>query len=99
MADAQLSPEDGATLTEAEHERWAKAGWELRKHYPVGAYLPVGQMDGDCKACGHAWPCPPWQAFIAAEMAFKYCGRGPCWLEAGHDGPCRPQPISRDVTQ
>lgn len=28
------------------------------KHRPVGAYLPVGQLDGDC-ACGRgAYPCP-----------------------------------------
>lgn len=29
----------------------------FRKHSPAGAYLPVGQLDGDCRECGHAWPC------------------------------------------
>ena len=30
----------------------------FRKHHPVGAYLPVGQLDGDCRGCGAEWPCP-----------------------------------------
>lgn len=26
-------------------------------HHPVGAYYPVGQLDGDC-SCGRGpWPC------------------------------------------
>jgi hypothetical protein len=29
-----------------------------QRHFPVGAYLPVGQLEGDC-ACGNgAYPCP-----------------------------------------
>ena len=32
--------------------------WRLfRRHHPAGAYLPVGQLDGDCRDCGEAWPC------------------------------------------
>lgn len=28
-----------------------------RAHHPVGAYLPIGQLDGDC-SCGRGpWPC------------------------------------------
>lgn len=28
-----------------------------RDHHPVGAYYPVGQLDGDC-SCGRGpWPC------------------------------------------
>src|SRR3954471_5897327 len=30
----------------------------FRAHAPAGAYLPVGQLDGDCRECGAAWPCP-----------------------------------------
>jgi hypothetical protein len=34
------------------------ANWDVfRKHVPVGAYLPIGQLDGDCRMCGEAWPC------------------------------------------
>jgi hypothetical protein len=29
----------------------------FRAHHPVGAYLPVGQLDGDCKCGRGAWPC------------------------------------------
>jgi hypothetical protein len=35
------------------HESWKV----FRAHHPVGAYLPVGQLDGDCHNCGGAWPC------------------------------------------
>lgn len=32
--------------------------WTLfQKHSPKGAYLPVGQLDGDCGECGVSWPC------------------------------------------
>lgn len=28
-----------------------------KAHHPVGAYLPTGQLDGDC-SCGRGeWPC------------------------------------------
>lgn len=30
----------------------------LDLHRAVGAYLPTGQMDGDCKECHVPWPCP-----------------------------------------
>lgn len=34
------------------------ADWRLLKdHHPVGAYLPVGQLDGDCSCGRGAWPC------------------------------------------
>lgn len=40
--------------------------WLLfRHHHPVGAYLPVGQMDGDCHECGGAWPCEPVRKVLA----------------------------------
>lgn len=29
----------------------------FRRHRPVGAYLPVGQLDGDCSCGRGAWPC------------------------------------------
>ena len=29
----------------------------LRAHPPTGEYLPIGQHDGDCAACGQEWPC------------------------------------------
>jgi hypothetical protein len=34
------------------------ADWPAFKaHHPVGAYLPVGQLDGDCRCGRGAWPC------------------------------------------
>ena len=27
-------------------------------HGPVGAYLPIGQLEGDRCKCGNEWPCP-----------------------------------------
>ena len=36
-----------------------------RKHRPVGAYLPVGQLDGDCQCGQGAWPCPDFLAAYA----------------------------------
>lgn len=30
---------------------------ENNAHHPVGAYLPVGQLDGDCSCGRGAWPC------------------------------------------
>jgi hypothetical protein len=37
----------------------------LRNHHPVGAYHPVGQLDGDC-ACGDGtWPCSTIHAALA----------------------------------
>ncbi len=29
----------------------------FRQHHPVGAYFPIGQVDGDCRICKTAWPC------------------------------------------
>jgi hypothetical protein len=38
----------------------------LRHHYPAGPYLPIGQLDGDCKqGCG-AWPCEQADKALAA---------------------------------
>lgn len=48
---------DAVTLTDAEHEALGQAFWYVRKHRIVGAYYPVGQMDGDCRECGEQWPC------------------------------------------
>jgi hypothetical protein len=32
--------------------------WRLiRAHHPVGEYLPIGQMDGDCRCGAGLWPC------------------------------------------
>jgi len=40
--------------------------WQVfREHRPVGAYLPIGQMDGDCKCGRGAWPCPAVLAVLA----------------------------------
>jgi len=34
--------------------------WDVfRNHHPVGAYLPIGQLDGDCSVCHEMWPCAP----------------------------------------
>lgn len=42
----------------------------FRQHVPTGAYLPTGHLDGDCRACGTTWPCPPVQdALAAARMS------------------------------
>ena len=30
---------------------------QTRHHKPVGAYLPVGQLDGDCSCGKGTWPC------------------------------------------
>jgi hypothetical protein len=38
-------------------EGFPDAFWILRKHHPVGAYYPVGQLDGDCKCGRGEWPC------------------------------------------
>lgn len=33
--------------------------WKVfMSHRPIGTYLPHGQLDGDCRDCGDAWPCP-----------------------------------------
>lgn len=32
--------------------------WKVfKEHRPIGAYLPLGQLDGDCKGCNEEWPC------------------------------------------
>jgi len=52
LADALVQ-----TAGETVLERLA-ADWHLlRNHHPVGAYLPVGQLDGDCWCGRGAWPC------------------------------------------
>ena len=28
-----------------------------KKHHPVGAYFPLGQLDGDCSCGDGEWPC------------------------------------------
>lgn len=39
----------------------------FRKHVSVGAYLPVGQLDGDCRECGVEWPCEPILSITSQE--------------------------------
>jgi hypothetical protein len=47
-------------LTEALHDQWRV----FKRHRPVGAYLPVGQLDGDC-SCGRGeWPCAELMAVL-----------------------------------
>lgn len=29
-----------------------------KQHHPVGAYYPIGQLDGDCSCGRGVWPCP-----------------------------------------
>jgi hypothetical protein len=41
---------------------------DLRIHVPVGAYLPAGQMDGDCRECHVPWPCPTAASRLAAML-------------------------------
>lgn len=43
------------TIAAALREHWAV----FRTHRPVGAYFPLGQLDGDCATCGVEWPCDP----------------------------------------
>jgi hypothetical protein len=67
----------GGEVDVALAEMMARQWVTFRKHRPAGAYLPVGQLDGDCHECGNAWPCPavelilsPWLARLeAAESA------------------------------
>lgn len=46
------------------HEDWRT----FKKHVPAGAYLPVGQLDGDCKECGGSWPCDAWMAALKSAQ-------------------------------
>lgn len=54
------------------------------KHRPVGAYLPVGQLDGDC-ACGRgAYPCPDTQsAYPAVQGRCPSCGASTVFVAEG----------------
>lgn len=54
-----------SVLREALDKQIAESGIEPTKaHHPVGAYYPVGQLDGDC-SCGRGeWPC----AFLTGEQ-------------------------------
>jgi hypothetical protein len=51
-------------------EHWAV----FRKHHPVGAYLPVGQLDGDCRECGGAWPCEVVVPLLDAVLKTRLAG-------------------------
>ena len=42
------------------HEEWRF----FKEHRPQGEYMPVGQLDGDCKKCHTTWPCPTYKQFI-----------------------------------
>ena len=41
----------------------------LDRHKPLGAYLPVGQLDGDCSCGSGAYPCATVRAIEAADNA------------------------------
>jgi hypothetical protein len=56
-----VSAPDAGTDVEALGEHWRV----FREHHPVGAYLPVGQLDGDCKCGRGSWPCET----VAATLA------------------------------
>lgn len=49
-------------IAESLHEQWPL----FKKHHPVGAYLPVGQLDGDCRCGQGAWPCEEVMAVLSA---------------------------------
>jgi hypothetical protein len=48
-------------IAESLHEQWPL----FKKHHPVGAYLPVGQLDGDCRCGKGAWPCAEVMAVLS----------------------------------
>lgn len=56
---------DSADVRERMHENWRV----FKKHVPAGAYLPVGQMDGDCRECGGSWPCDAVLAAVGQGVA------------------------------
>lgn len=43
------------------------------RHRPVGAYMPIGQLDGDCSCGRGSWPCPDMsdelEGVVAEEMS------------------------------
>ena len=47
------------------HEHWLL----FKQHHPVGAYLPVGQLDGDCRCGRGAWPCETVVAVLKPLLA------------------------------
>lgn len=62
---------DQAPIDESLTELWQAlaVNWKVfRKHTPVGAYLPVGQMDGDCRTCHVPWPCDPVKTAVSSEL-------------------------------
>lgn len=57
--------EQPVTAADVLHEQWLV----FRKHMPVGAYLPIGQLDGDCRECGGSWPCDAVMAVLQPLLA------------------------------
>lgn len=47
--------------------------WEtFRVHRPTGGYLPTGVVNGDCRQCGHEWPCPTVVPILARREQEAY---------------------------
>lgn len=58
------------------------------EHFPVGAYHPVGQLDGDC-SCGHGpWPCEALTGKVVDLAAT--CGASNSLIDNSH--PCTREP-------
>jgi hypothetical protein len=79
----------GGEVDVALAEMMARQWVTFRKHRPAGAYLPVGQLDGDCHECGNAWPCPavelilsPWLARLEAAESALEPGKAPAIVAA-----------------
>ncbi len=70
------APVDAERAKEAgEIAKWVQREWRLfREHRPVGAYLPVGQLDGDCRCGRGEWPCETLTQALAARAATKAVG-------------------------
>lgn len=62
----RVAPDE--VLTEGQSEFLAERWLVFKTHSPAGAYLPVGQLDGDCRGCGAPWPCPEASA-VLGELA------------------------------
>lgn len=62
--------------------------WRVfRKHKPVGAYLPVGQLDGDCRECGGPWPCAEVRKVLSGHAFEAFEGMpGRCVAVVTRDG-------------
>lgn len=59
------------TLSAEEWEVLHRQWHAFKDHRPVGAYLPTGQLDGDCGGCGESWPCASVATVLATILAAR----------------------------